>query len=167
MLIRMILAPSTIAMAAGLVPAAASAQAPAAAPAAAQTLTRAQLAQKIEADFKASDTNGDGKISKAEIQAALQRRAAQATTAIHQQQQAEFNKLDTNKDGRLSLAEYQAGTAITLRPEAVDRRMQQLDTNKDNVVTPAEFRAVMLGEFDKLDTNKDGVLSAQEAGAQR
>lgn len=160
--IRTILAATAII----LVPAAASAQGPASAPAA-QTLTRAQLTQKIEADFKASDTNGDGKISKAEIQAALQRRATQATTAMHQQQQAEFNKLDTNKDGRLTLAEYQAGTAITLRPEAVDRRMQQLDTNKDNVVTAAEFRAVMLGEFDKLDTNKDGVLSAQEAGAQR
>ncbi len=159
--IRTILAATTVILAAS----AASAQTPGVTPA--QTLTRAQLTQKIEADFKASDTNGDGRISKAEIQAALQHRAAQATTAIHQQQQAEFNKLDTNKDGRLTLAEYQAGTAITVRPEAVDRRLQQLDTNRDNAVTAAEFRAVMLGEFDKLDTNKDGVLSAQEAGGNR
>ena len=161
--IRTILAATAI----SLIPSAAFAQANAPAAAPAQTLTRAQLTQKIEADFKASDTNGDGKISKGEIQAALQRRATQATTAMHQQQQAEFNKLDTNKDGKLTLAEYQAGSAITLRPEAVDRRLQQLDTNKDNAVTTAEFRAVMLGEFDKLDANKDGVLSAQEAGAQR
>ena len=162
MTMRMILGATTLI----LIPAAVVAQGQGAAPAA-QTLSRAQLTQKIEADFKSSDTNGDGRITKAEIQAALQRRAAQATTAVHQQQQAEFNKLDTNKDGKLTLTEYQAGTAITLRPEAVDRRLQQLDTNKDNVVTLAEFRATMLGEFDKLDANKDGVLSAQEAGAQR
>jgi len=147
-----------------LVPSAALAQGGQAAP---PTLTRAQLSQKVEADFKASDTNGDGKISKAEIQAALQRRATQATAAMHQQQQAEFNKLDTNKDGKLTLAEYQAGTAVTLRADAVDRRLQQLDTNKDNSVTLAEFRASMMSEFDKLDRNKDGVVSAEEAAGNR
>ena len=155
--IRTILAVTTI----GLVPAAAFAQAPAVR--AAPTLTRAQLTQKIEADFKASDTNGDGRITKAEIQAALQRRATAVTTDLKQRQQAEFNKLDTNKDGRLTLAEFQAGAAITVRPEAVDRRLQQLDSNKDNAVTIAEFRTTMLSEFDKLDRNKDGVLSAAEA----
>ena len=161
MLIRTL--PMTV-LALALVPSAAVAQG---GQAAAPTLTRAQLTQKVEADFKASDANGDGKISKAEIQAALQRRATQATAIVHQQQQAEFNKLDTNKDGKLTLAEYQAGTQLTLRPEAVNRRLQQLDTNKDNSVTLAEFRTSMIGEFDKLDRNKDGVLSAQEAGSER
>jgi len=154
---------TTIALAASLIPSAASSQASAAAP----TLTRAQLIQKIEVDFKASDTNGDGKMTKAEVQAALDRRAAQAQAMLKQSQQDEFKKLDTNHDGQISLAEYQAGTTISTRPEAADRRLQQLDKNKDGVITPAEFRAELLAEFDRIDTNKDGKLSAQEAGAQR
>lgn len=148
------------AMALVVMPAPASAQASAAAP----SITRAQLLAKVETDFKASDTNGDGKISKAEIQGALDRRAAKAEVNLKQSQQDEFNKLDANKDGKLTLAEYQAGTSISVRPEAVDQRLKQLDTNHDGVVTIAEFRAEMLGEFDRIDTNKDGVLSAAEAG---
>jgi Ca2+-binding EF-hand superfamily protein len=152
---------AAITLAAALFPSAASAQASATAPA----LTRAMLIQKIDTDFKNSDANGDGRITKAEIQAVLDRRAAQAEASLKQRQQDEFQKLDTNRDGQLSLAEYRAGTTVSVRPDAADLRLRQLDTNKDGVVTSAEFRTDMLGEFDRMDANKDGVLSAQEAGA--
>ena len=146
--------------------ASAQAQAPAArAPAAVPPLPRTEVTQKLDAEFKGLDTNGDGKLSKAEVQAAIQKRATAIQATLMQQQKQEFDKLDTNKDGRLTLAEYQAGTSIKPRDDAADVRMGQMDTNKDGGITPAEFRAVTLSQFDKLDTNKDGVLSPQERPA--
>ena len=142
------------------------AQAPVA-PAAVQPLPRTQVAQKLDAEFKALDTNGDGKLTRAEVQAAIQKRAAEAEAMLLQRQKQEFDKLDTNKDGRLTLAEYQAGTTISAKENAADVRMAQLDANKDGTITAAEFRALTLSQFDKLDKNKDGVLSPQERPAAR
>ena len=142
--------------------ASAQAQAPAAAP---PPLSRAEVAQKLDAEFKALDTNGDGKLTKPEIQSAIVKRAAEAQAMLSKRQKDEFDKLDANKDGKLTLAEYQAGAMITAKADAADVRMGQLDTNKDGGVTAAEFRAITLSQFDKLDKNKDGVLSAQERGA--
>jgi Ca2+-binding EF-hand superfamily protein len=148
--------------------ASAQAQAPAARPpAAVQPLPRTEVAQKLDAEFKVLDTNGDGKLSKAEVQAAIQKRAAAAEAMLLQRQKDEFAKLDTNKDGRLTLAEYQAGTTITAKDNAADARMGQLDANKDGAISAAEYRAVTLSQFDKLDANKDGVLSPQERPAAR
>ena len=98
------------------------AQAPVA-PAAVQPLPRTQVAQKLDAEFKALDTNGDGKLTRAEVQAAIQKRAAEAEAMLLQRQKQEFDKLDTNKDGRLTLAEYQAGTTIKAKDNAADVRM--------------------------------------------
>jgi Ca2+-binding EF-hand superfamily protein len=158
----------SILAAAGAALASASAQAQAQAdrtPAAVPPLPRTEVTQKLDAEFKSLDTNGDGKLTKAEVQAAIQKRAAEIEATLQQQQKQEFDKLDTNKDGRLSLAEYQAGTSIKPKDNAADVRMGQLDANKDGSITAAEFRAVTLSQFDKLDTNKDGVLSPQERPA--
>jgi Ca2+-binding EF-hand superfamily protein len=138
------------------------AQAQNAAPAANAPLPRTEVAQKLDAEFKSLDANGDGKLTKPEIQAAIVKRAAEAQVMISQRQKQEFDKLDTNKDGRLTLAEYQAGTTIRAKDNAADVRMGQLDANKDGSVTAAEFRALTMAQFDKLDTNRDGVLSPQE-----
>ena len=133
--------------------------------AAPQTVTRAQVTQQIDAEFKALDTNGDGKISKAEIQSALDKMRSNAATEIKKRQDEEFSKLDTDKNGQLSLAEYEAGVKITPKTGAADQRLQAFDANKDGVITPAEFRSKPLAEFDRVDTNKDGIVSEAEMRA--
>lgn len=137
-------------------PATASAEAPP---------TRAELSQSIDAEFKELDANGDGKIAKAELNAAVSKRTTAAEAALKKQQEENFRKLDTDKNSQLSLAEFQA--AVTIKPKTglADQRLQQFDANKDGVVTAAEFRSPMLARFDQLDTNKDGKISAAEAKA--
>ncbi len=143
------------------------AQTPNPAPAVVQPLPRTEVAQKLDAEFKALDTNNDGRLTKPEVQAAIVKRAAEAQAMLLQRQKDEFAKLDTNKDGRLTLAEYQAGTTISARDNAADIRMNALDSNKDGGITAAEYRAATLSQFDKLDKNKDGILSPQERPAAR
>lgn len=133
--------------------------------AAPRTMTRAQVTQQADAEFKSLDANGDGKISKAEIQAAIDSMAANTSAEIKKRQQEDFNKLDTDHNGQLSLAEYEAGVKITPKAGLADQRLQAFDTNKDGVITAAEFRSKPLAEFDRIDTNHDGVLSEAELKA--
>ena len=130
-----------------------------------RTLTRAEVTQQVDAEFKSLDTNGDGKITKAEIQAALDKMAAATAAQLKQRQDEEFRKLDTDHNGQLSLAEYEAGVKITPKAGVADERLQAFDANKDGVITPAEFRSKPLAEFDRVDTNKDGTISEAELKA--
>jgi Ca2+-binding EF-hand superfamily protein len=130
-----------------------------------QSLTRAQVTQQIDAEFKRLDANGDGKISKAEIQSAVDKMASNTAAELKKRQDEEFSKLDKDKNGQLSLAEYEAGVTIKPKAGAADQRLQVFDTNKDGVVTAAEFRSKPLAEFDRVDTNKDGVVSEAELRA--
>ena len=77
--------------------------------------------------MKAMDTNGDGDISKAEIEAFR-------TTM--------FNEVDANKDGSLSLPEMTAhheAKEAERRAERQARHFAKLDTDGDGKVTAAEF----------------------------
>ena len=130
-----------------------------------QMVTRAQLTQQVDGEFKRLDANGDGKISKAEIQAALDKMMSNTAAELKKRQDEEFSKLDKDKNGQLSLAEYESGVKVTPKAGAADQRLQAFDANKDGVITPAEFRAKPLAEFDSLDTNKDGVVSEAEMKA--
>jgi len=132
-----------------------------------QQITRAQVSQQLDTEFKDLDANKDGKLSKAEIQAAMTRRAAEAQTQVNAQAKAVFDKLDTNHNGSISLTEFQASEKISLDPAKVDARIAQLDTNKDGVVSADEYRNGTLAQFDKADTNHDGVISAADQGASR
>lgn len=132
-----------------------------------QQITRAQVSQQLDTEFKDLDANKDGKLSKAEIQAAMSRRAAEAQAQVNAQAKAVFDKLDTNHNGSISLAEFQASEKISLDPAKVDARIAQLDTNKDGVVSADEYRNGTLAQFDKADTNHDGVISAADQGASR
>ena len=136
--------------------------APATSATANQTLTRASLSQRLDAEFKAIDTNGDASLSKAEIDSAIAKSASEAEARLKQRQKDEFGKLDANKDGQLSLAEYQAGASIKMREGAGQAKIQQFDSNKDGKVTATEYRAPTLAQFDRFDRNKDGVLSTAE-----
>ncbi|MDJ0920533.1 MAG: EF-hand domain-containing protein [Henriciella sp.] len=107
--------------------------------------------------LEAFDTNGDGAISMAEIEAGRDARFAEA---------------DTNSDGGISYEEFVAQSEQR-RAERQIRRQEQmfarLDANADGLVTPDEMEARGKGRLEKMfeqaDTDQDGVLSAEELEA--
>jgi len=119
------------------------------------------------ANFDKVDTNHDGNLSAAEIDAAQAHAQVQAGANIAQRMTQEFNKLDTDKNGQLSLAEFRAAAPAVRPPstKASATAMQRLDTNKDGKISIEEYRAPILASFDKFDTNHDGTLSATERQA--
>lgn len=68
-----------------------------------------------------ADANKDGKLTKAELTAALE---------------ARFARLDVDKDGKLTAKDRDA-----LRQQRLDARFAELDTNHDGQISKAEFAA--------------------------
>jgi len=137
------------------VPALALASAAAGQSAAAKPVSRADFVKRLDAQFGALDTNHDGSVSKAELQAAQAR-------SIQARLQAEFKQLDTNHDGQLSYAEFAAAAHINI---SADQLLQRLDSNHDGKVSAEEFRAPQLATFATLDANHDGVVTPAETQA--
>jgi Ca2+-binding EF-hand superfamily protein len=126
-------------------------------------VSRAEFIARIDQSFKAIDTNHDGFLSAAEIQAEQNRELQNVRAALSAKLRAAFNQLDTNKDGQLSFAEFSAQTlsAVTAKSTA-QQLLQQLDTNHDGKVSAEEFRNPKLPAFDKADLNHDGIVTPEE-----
>ncbi|GAA3898814.1 hypothetical protein GCM10022276_17170 [Sphingomonas limnosediminicola] len=149
------------AAAAFAVPAApAAAQAQGAAP---QTIKKADLIARADAAFAADDTNKDGSLNAAEIQAEQSKELEQVRAQLAARIKAAFTQLDTNKDGQLSLQEFSASVPAIKINETPQQVLQKLDTNKDGKISAAEFRAPRVAAFDRADANKDGVVTMEEA----
>lgn len=131
------------------------------APAGPPPLPRETFLSNMNADFAAMDTNHDGKLTRAEIEAWQQRQAEQQIMARNR---ALFQALDTNHDGMLSPEEFSKFHENPPPPNATPM-LQHFDTNRDGVISIIEFRAGTLANFDKLDTNHDGVVDANEMRA--
>jgi hypothetical protein len=101
--------------------------------------------------FEEVDTNGDGQLTREEIDAWRTTRA----TAI-----------DTNGDGSVSLEELTAAEAAQAA-ERAQRMMEARDANGDGMLTAAEMMlpAVPDRMFDRIDTDGDGAISKAEAEA--
>lgn len=155
--------------------------------------TRAELQAGVAKMFARLDTNHDGWLTKAEVDAqAAQRSAKLEQRAEKMDPTAMFNRLDANKDGKITVAEMDAVRAQRAAakgqkaPPAGSGKANALfaraDTNHDGVVTRAEFDAAIgqvrarmehagtrNGFADKLietaDSNKDGRVSLAEAQA--
>ncbi len=91
---------------------------------------------RAQAAFERVDTNKDGFIDRAEMQAG---RAAL------------FDRLDTNKDGQLTAEEMKAG-----------RRGQRAGNTQPSTISRADFIARADQSMARRDTNKDGKLSFAE-----
>lgn len=107
---------------------------------------RRHRGHSIERLLERFDTNKDGKLSQAELDA-----ARKDLLASH----------DADKDGKLSLEEF-----ATLWLEVMRRRMvrsfQRLDEDGDAVVTLEEFQKPFGTTVETLDRNGDGVLSRDD-----
>ncbi|WP_304190444.1 EF-hand domain-containing protein [Phenylobacterium aquaticum] len=76
------------------------------------------------------DTNKDGRISKAEVKAMIDRRAGFGPPDAAQRMQARFAKQDANHDGFLTRAEIEAGAR---------KRFDEADTNHDGWLSRDEM----------------------------
>ena len=145
------------------VPALALASAAASQTAPPKPVSRADFISKIDASFNALDTNHDGFLSAAEVQAAQAKELQQLQAARTAKLQSEFKRLDTNHDGQLSYQEFAPIAGTVKSNETPQQALQKLDSNRDGKVSAAEFRASKLPLFEKLDLNHDGIVTVDEA----
>ncbi len=109
-------------------------------------LDKGQLAVSAMEMFEAVDADGDGRLTQAEIDKALDDRHA-----AH----------DANGDGNLSLEEFAGLWHETTRPLTV-RVFQMLDTDGDAIVTRTEYDRPLAGIVERLDRDRDGSLSMRD-----
>jgi Ca2+-binding EF-hand superfamily protein len=115
-------------------------------------LPAAIAGQDADKHFKMMDTNGDGKISRAEHAAAAKQM---------------FQQCDANHDGVVTAAEMDA--AMAARGEKLGKgdktsaeKIQMIDQNGDGKITAAEHEAGSEKIFTQMDKNGDGYLSKEE-----
>ena len=109
-------------------------------------LDKGQLAVSAMEMFDAVDTDGDGKLTQAEVD-----RLRNDRHAAH----------DADGDGNLSLEEFAGLWHETVRPLTV-RAFQMLDIDGDAVVTRAEYDRPLAGIVERLDRDGDGGLSMRD-----
>jgi Ca2+-binding EF-hand superfamily protein len=126
----------------------------------------AKREQRVARMIARLDTDKDGKVSKAEMEAAMN------TT---------FTAVDTDKDGFLSKQEVDAArdalkayrqkvkaepNANLAKPEPLPRglvkRFDKLDVNKDGKLSKEELMSVADRTFERRDANKDGFITSEE-----
>ncbi len=118
--------------------------------------------------FKKADADGNGTLSRAEVEKSLPRLAKK------------FDKIDTNKDGQLSSEELKAAMKAHKHAHRkahkadhqakAAERFKHADTDGDGAISRAEAakNAPRLAQkFDLIDGNKDGKLTQDEMRAYR
>jgi Ca2+-binding EF-hand superfamily protein len=107
-------------------------------------------------DTLRADTDGDGRVSRAEAEAASSKKSTEW-----------FDKLDANKDGYVTQDEISQAKA-TRRADMkarFDERFQEADANSDGQLSLDEVQARMprlADRFTALDKDKNGMLSRDE-----
>lgn len=110
-------------------------------------------------DTMRADTDGDGKVSRAEADAASDKRTGEW-----------FEKLDLDKDGFVTSDEVKQARE-TRRGDMkarFDEHFKEADSNNDGQLSLDEVQAKMprlADRFTALDTDKNGMLSKQELAA--
>ena len=107
----------------------------------------------VEAKFKAMDTNGDGKISRAEHAAGAKKM---------------FAEMDANHDGIVTAAELsssQKGGDSSHAAMSAAEKIKAVDLDGDGQLTIAEHAAGSDSMFSKMDTDGDGFLTMAELTA--
>jgi Ca2+-binding EF-hand superfamily protein len=110
--------------------------------------------------FSKADTNGDGKLSRAEVEKAMPHLLAK------------FDSIDINKDGQLSREELRAWRKAHKgeRQAKAAERFKHADKDGDGAISRAEaekFAPRLAKKFDLIDSNKDGKLTQDELRAYR
>jgi hypothetical protein len=111
------------------------------------------------ADMLRADTDGDGRVSRDEAEAAGAKRSA-----------SWFEKLDTDKDGYVTQEEISQAKATRHAgmKARFEKRFQEADANNDGQLSLDEVQANMpklADRFSTLDKDKNGTLSKEELAA--
>lgn len=112
--------------------------------------SRQFLVRRVEVEFKALDADHDGKLTKAEVDAA---RGKPMLLLI----------ADADKDGVVTKDEL-AKAFASRGGQVTDRVFEALDADKDGKIGAAEWQAAGERRFARLDRNKDGAVTADELG---
>jgi Ca2+-binding EF-hand superfamily protein len=158
---------------------------------AAQPVTRADIQARIAKTFARLDTNHDGVVTEAELNALDTQREQNMEQRAEKFDPAKiFDRLDANHDGKVTVAEANAarnqraqakgGKPAQASATAFSGLFARADTNKDQVISRAEFtamgdqikgrmehRATAVGNmatrfFANADSNKDKRVSLAE-----
>jgi len=103
--------------------------------------------QRVEEMFKRIDTDGDGMISKAEME--------------NWRDNVVF-ALDANHDGKVTRAEVEQGVAPDTNPQDIAAFFERYDANNDGAIDKAELKNGGDARFQTADSNSDGELSIEE-----
>lgn len=95
---------------------------------------------------KQADTNGDGIVTVAEVQAKILQRAI---------------GIDANKDGNISVAEMDAHRE-QMRAERRAARLAKLDADNNGSISVEEYAAAKSERVAKRDRNGDGVIDSND-----
>lgn len=117
-------------------------------------LSLSAAAQGGRANFETLDTNSDGQITRAELEARGADRFAAA---------------DTNGDGALSLAELETAQATQAKDRAA-RMLSRLDANEDGQLSQDELGKMRKRGgrmFERADADSDGVITKAEFDAMK
>lgn len=128
---------------------------------AAKPLARSQFIAEMDAEFRKTDADKNGQLTRTEIE---QYQMLQAVAQAQARNSAAFAQLDSDKNGQLSKAEFaKIGTpAPTANAQPMLGRM---DGNRDSQVSLVEHRTATLANFDRLDVDKDGNVTPAEMRA--
>lgn len=129
-------------------------------------MTRAEISEKLDADYADLDGDKDGKVTPEEINRRLVKSAEADLEEIRKKRDETFARLDANGDGSISREEFDEKAKLpTIKEPDAKPFLDQFDKDKDGTISRDEFRAPTLTNFDKLDANKDGTLSPAERDA--
>ena len=157
------------------------------APVAAKAHTRTEVGAHIRTLFERLDTNRDGSITKAEVEARKGDRRERIARRVERRGAAHgqmFDRIDTNRDGSISRAEFEAAPMRHERrimvadgPRGAGHRMRSMrmgfghlrgqmfdmaDSNRDGRVTLQEATVAAYRHFDMADANRDGQVTREE-----
>lgn len=109
----------------------------------------AQMIEHHKAHMAKVDTDGDGKVSKTEAEAA---------------RKEHFKSADMDGNGSVSFDEFEA-MAERRRQMKLKSKFERSDKNGDGVLTSEELGSHRDGHFEKMDKNGDGEISEDERKA--
>ena len=165
-----------------------SAPAPASAPApmahlTMQPMTRAGIAQMVQQHFAMLDTNKDGFLTKAEMDAGKTAMRARMVERKADRGDKMFDRMDSNHDGSVTRQEFDAAHqamaakmgqhgGMGMRRMGMmhaggmgGRMFEMADADKDGRVSLQEATNAALAHFDSADANHDGTVTRDEMRA--